>query len=97
MTTEHDFQKALDTLPMEIRLNGIGQPSTDLKCRDVEAVDVLLSIRFALRLADKLLKKEVSVAMLKAGQGYFDQQRDHSGFSAMIEQAVKEIENEIQK
>lgn len=83
MTTEHDFKKAL-------RQHEYTTFPPELEAHHN-------AVLFALRLADKLLKQEVSVAMLKAGQGYFDQQRDHSGFSAMIEQAVKEIENEIQK
>jgi len=98
MTTEHDFQKALAMLPEEYK-NSL---MLDFLMQNKEA------IRFALRLADKLLGQEPSIAAIdkaKAEYRALEKSCNEVGervtweggalvvFESMLTTAVKEIDN----
>ena len=99
MTTEHDFKKALNAYES----NTYDTPQEWVSCAGVIGDRELdETIRFALRLADKLLGQEPSEGMLDASFDAYWKSRSskevneqaNMSFTAMIEQAVKEIEND---
>jgi len=91
MTTEHDFQKALEAQAET--------PFGTHRTGGVEIQRMNETIRFALRLADKLLKQEPSEGMIDAAEhAYYTADNETVSMSvtikAMLTTAVKEVEND---
>lgn len=103
MTTEHDFQKAIDAIK-GARLGSMDSlpPKCYANISTGEDFEVLETIRFALRLADKLLGQEPSFEMKQAGSQKVGSDYEVRGtfgiavdtFKSMLTTAVKEIEND---